>query len=117
MSEAGPSTSKKKRTIPKILDGTYYEIVKEDEDNVDVKCCECGEIKKGNIKTTGNFLTHYQKKHPASVGNLREHLEKKSSDSKKFVQRPIVGPALPKEQVRQSFNFVSLKFEVMKPYQ
>lgn len=53
--------SPKKKKLPKILDGTFYEIISiDEEDRVVAKCKECLEVKKGKGKSTGNFKTHYK---------------------------------------------------------
>ncbi|XP_055314626.1 uncharacterized protein LOC129575176 [Sitodiplosis mosellana] len=75
-SECVPPPKKKK--VPKILDGQFYEIISiDEEDRVIAKCTECLEIKKGNLKSTGNFKTHY-KIHGSRLKDLDEYLKNKT---------------------------------------
>lgn len=66
----------KKRRMPRILDGTYYEIVSIDEDNVEAKCMGCDKIRKGNLKSTGNFIGHYRNAHSESIQALENYLNR-----------------------------------------
>lgn len=67
---------KKKRTcIPRILDGTFYCIESNINGKITAKCCECSELKKGDISSTGNFLNHYRAKHSTLQLQLEQHLK------------------------------------------
>lgn len=70
---------KKKKKIPRILDGTFY-VVEQHQENgqIKAKCQECGDIRKGNITSTGNFKTHY-KTHPEKLKDLEEYLKQDAS--------------------------------------
>lgn len=73
------SPPRKKAKIPKIFDGKFFEIVSiDDQERVEAKCMECLEIKKGNVKSTGNFKTHY-KKHTTRLAELESYLKTNSS--------------------------------------
>lgn len=59
---------------PRILDGLFYSILVQKGDNVEARCNDCNEVKKGNINSTGNFLSHFKKKHAERLDKLNEHL-------------------------------------------
>lgn len=64
----------KRRKIPKILDGRFYTIVSNVDGNIEAKCEECGEIRKGNLGSTGNFKSHY-KKHKQRAEEVEKYLK------------------------------------------
>lgn len=66
---------KRKKIVPRALDGTFFEIVKECGEKIEAKCKQCDEIKKGSIKSTGNFLNHYKARHPKEFENLEKHVK------------------------------------------
>lgn len=97
-------SAKKAKSKPRIFDGTFYEILKEEGGNVEARCLECLETKKGNMSSTGNFLGHIRTKHPSLAEKLKNHLEQKHNQSAGGgggVQRAvaILGPAVSKTQV------------------
>lgn len=59
------------------MDGTFYKIIKRENDKIDAQCEECGEIKRGNIQSTGNFKSHY-KKHGTRKKELDEYLKQQN---------------------------------------
>lgn len=73
---------KKAKKIPKILDGKFYSIVSNDEstNKVEVKCVDCGELKRGFLSSTGNFKTHFARRHKSRFIELEEHLKDESND-------------------------------------
>lgn len=80
--------AKKPRKIPKIFDGKFFEIEKniDTDGNVQAKCTSCNETKKGNISSTGNYLKHYEKKHPLKLNELKSHLKGITNENKRSQQ-------------------------------
>lgn len=78
-----PPTSKRAKTkTPRILDGTFYSIKSVDKGIVCAHCLECGELRKGNISSTGNFISHYKLKHKEKVHILSAYLKSGKLDEK-----------------------------------
>lgn len=67
--------AKKPKKLPKILNGTFYRIESETHGNIQAICTTCGEVKKGSIFSTGNFLTHYKNKHNSKLKDLKASLK------------------------------------------
>lgn len=44
--------------LPAILDGDFFSVIRVDNSNVTVKCTHCLKLLNGNLKSTGNFLSH-----------------------------------------------------------
>lgn len=44
--------------LPAILDGEFFSVVRVDDTNVTVRCQQCNKLLNGNLKSTGNFLSH-----------------------------------------------------------
>lgn len=44
--------------LPAILDGEFYSVIRVDDTNVTVRCLQCQKLLNGNLKSTGNFLSH-----------------------------------------------------------
>lgn len=79
--------SKKKSTVPKILDGKYFAIVNRQDLNVTAKCAVCGQERKGNVHSTGNFMDHIKKSHPELVDEVKHHRKFGSEDQEnKYVK-------------------------------
>lgn len=78
---------KKRKSLPKILDGTFYSTKENDKQNEDGKidaiCTECNEPKKGHIASTGNFKMHYKMKHPSRFKDLENYLQKSAMNNNK----------------------------------
>lgn len=72
--------AKKRKTLPKILDGKYFAVDSNNDGKLLAKCTECNEMKKGYISSTGNFINHYKSKHPSQVKSLEEYLKKINVD-------------------------------------
>ncbi|XP_055381813.1 protein stand still [Condylostylus longicornis] len=68
------SESKKAHTVPYILKGEFFEIIKQEGEAVTVRCRKCPQknIYKGSVKSTGNFHMHIKRKHPESLERLQE---------------------------------------------
>lgn len=77
------------------MDGTFFSLENEQNENVSAKCTECGEIKKGSLRSTGNFLSHYRKKHLARVTEIEEY-SKSGALNKGNKRQPILEEVLRK---------------------
>lgn len=51
------------KTIPLILDGTFFKIIRTKSENVQGECMTCKRRIKGRIDSTTNFLNHLKVKH------------------------------------------------------
>lgn len=69
-------TTKKPKKIPKIFDGKFFVIESNQDDNIKARCTQCNEVKSGQISSTGNFIKHYQSKHPLKLNELRDSNKK-----------------------------------------
>lgn len=87
---------KKAKKIPKMLDGTFYELFGDVDanGNLNGKCTICNDIRKGNISSTGNFIKHYELKHPLRLNDLKLH-SKMKKDTKQLDQ-PTINKAIAK---------------------
>lgn len=68
---------KPKKELPKIFDGKYFvvEATNDNTGNIEARCTMCNEAKKGNISSTGNFLSHYKKKHEHELKDVQQYLK------------------------------------------
>lgn len=74
--------AKRSKTIPRILDGTFFSIVSNNEGKIEAECTQCKEIRKGILSTTGNFKSHYRNKHSSMVSALESYLNGQTIDQK-----------------------------------
>jgi len=44
--------------LPALLDGEYFMVTRVEDTNVTVRCQQCQKLLNGNLKSTGNFLSH-----------------------------------------------------------
>jgi len=44
--------------LPAILDGEFFVVTRVEDTNVTVRCLQCQKLLNGNLKSTGNFLSH-----------------------------------------------------------
>lgn len=49
--------------LPAILDGEFFIVVRIRDTNVSVRCLQCQKVLNGNLKSTGNFLSHIKVNH------------------------------------------------------
>lgn len=70
-------------TYPRILQGKYYEVLKDDNGKVEARCTNCSEIKKGHVTSTGNFLSHYRTVHATLLKELDEYRKGDSNPESK----------------------------------
>lgn len=82
------------KTPPKILDGTFYTIEQIDNGKIVARCAECGEQKKGNIFSTGNFINHYKSKHEPRVKELEDFLKNTQPENEKEKTTTVRQPAI-----------------------
>lgn len=92
--------------LPKVLDGTFYSLHAQNGDNIDGKCTECDEIRKGQIGSTGNFISHYKKMHPTRVKEMEDYLKSAKNESIGRVSRQ---PSLEESFVHASSSNVCVK--------
>lgn len=64
-------------SIPRILDGKYFEIISRDKTNVVAKCTKCKKQRKGCTKSTGNFMQHYKLEHGDLVAEVNLYKKQK----------------------------------------
>lgn len=82
---------KKRKQIPRILDGKHFSIVSQVGEKIVARCMECDETKKGQLTSTGNFINHYRTKHSPQMTALEQHL--KGTGKENATQK--VGPRQP----------------------
>ncbi|XP_057332247.1 uncharacterized protein LOC130672053 [Microplitis mediator] len=57
--------------LPAILDGEFFSVVRVDDTNVTVRCQQCHKLLNGNLKSTGNFLSHIKRVHPMIIEKIK----------------------------------------------
>lgn len=88
----------KSYVLPKILDGTYYKVPATVSYSYSTKatCLTCKREVAGSIKSTGNFHSHMDKKHPSLAESCRAYCQIKprnSADMKIMkIRRPLTKP-------------------------
>lgn len=77
-------------SVPKIFDGQYFTVSEHNEETgyITARCCECNETKKGYSTSTGNFISHYSKKHPGELSTLKEYIKSGKLQSK--LRQPVL---------------------------
>lgn len=115
--------AKRQKKPSKILDGTFFTLQKRDGDLVEATCSHCKEIKKGNVNSTGNFISHYKSKHTDHVNELKSYL-KKSTSERPVKAKPDGQPPISEsfqntsgDTVRNKFLFYELLFNITLAYQ
>lgn len=100
------SPAKKRKKNPSILNGKFYTIVSENYTGIEAKCTLCGEIKKGHISSTGNFISHYKLKHPYEHGKMKEETQLAINSNKvtKMRQSTLINSPVIKLDVVRLFN-------------
>lgn len=94
----GQNFSTESCALPKVLDGTYYKVCSPVSYTYTVKatCLTCNREVAGSIRSTGNFFSHMDKKHPDRAENCRAYCQsktRKSSDMKILkIRRPLTKP-------------------------
>lgn len=75
------------KKTPKIFDGRFYVIEKSCGGNIEAVCKTCGEVRKGNEASTGNFISHYKIKHSQLLNELKEHTKSENVKKKQLSQQ------------------------------
>ena len=57
--------------LPAILDGEFFTVIRVEDTNVTVRCLQCQKHLNGNLKSTGNFLSHIKRVHPCMVDKIK----------------------------------------------
>lgn len=60
-------------SIPKLLDGKYFQIARRDGIQISAICTQSGKTRSGQTKSTGNFMDHYRREHPSLVGAVEAY--------------------------------------------
>lgn len=106
-----PAT-KRSKTIPRLLDGKYFEIITSLEDpNVTARCVTCGKLRKGTLLSTGNFMKHINSCHPSMAPAVEVYKKEGPRDSSIPSRQPTITSAFPK----LTLNVVSFYFDFLLP--
>lgn len=74
------TNEKRIKSVPKILDGKFFEItIRSSDNNVKARCTQCSTIRSGSIAGTGNFTRHYYEKHKERIEELYNHIKPKQN--------------------------------------
>ncbi|KAL7298704.1 hypothetical protein TKK_0008462 [Trichogramma kaykai] len=65
--------------IPAILDGEFFVVTRLEESNVTAKCTQCQKFLNGNLKSTGNFLSHIKRVHPFLLEKIKSKSNQRRS--------------------------------------
>lgn len=79
-------------SIPRILDGKYFKIENRDGVNVEAVCTQCLKRRKGNTKSTGNFMMHYKLEHKELVAEVNLYKKQKTDTTKQTSLRQTTLP-------------------------
>lgn len=97
----------------KIFDGRYYQIEHLDGDNVSARCISCNTIRRGSMKSSGNFITHYRISHFSSLPKLLEYIKKPNSPAEQLMSlQPTISKmalALTDDEVGFRIGFVNIR--------
>lgn len=105
-----PAKKARIESVPRILDGKFYTIESNVDEKITAKCIQCGEIKKGNRTSTGNFINHYRSRHSDSVKQLDEYLQGNSTGIK---QSTLTQMTLPRISATVSKEAVMVFLSIM----
>ncbi|XP_046749836.1 uncharacterized protein LOC124413353 [Diprion similis] len=81
--EHSTRSSRTTRTIPIVLDGKFFKIIKQKDENVQAECTQCKRTIKGRFGATTNFLNHLKVK----GHSIEEYLKYKSTQEKNPLKR------------------------------
>ncbi|XP_020287351.1 uncharacterized protein LOC109856458 isoform X2 [Pseudomyrmex gracilis] len=98
--------------LPAILDGEFFVVTRMEDTNVTVRCLQCHKLLNGNLKSTGNFLSHIKRLHPLLVEKIK---------CKSNLRRPAimyVDSTMPEKcyEVTRSKRIVNLTPQIKKRY-
>lgn len=54
----------------------------------------CDEVRKGNMSSTGNFISHYQLKHSSKLKEMRDYLKNVANGTKNTSHQPTLTDVL-----------------------
>lgn len=94
--------------VPRLLDGKYFTIIKQDGTRVEAECTICKKVRKGDVRSTGNFMEHLRKSHSEIVHEVAEHRKAAKTDEKQGKFRNTVDEMMNKftlEEVSVSGKF------------
>ncbi|XP_011496497.1 PREDICTED: uncharacterized protein LOC105361092 [Ceratosolen solmsi marchali] len=57
--------------LPAILDGEFFSVMRLEDTNVTARCLQCHKLLNGNLKSTGNFLSHIKRVHPFLIEKIK----------------------------------------------
>ncbi|KAJ8670557.1 hypothetical protein QAD02_001816 [Eretmocerus hayati] len=57
--------------LPAILDGEFFSVMRLEDTNVTARCLQCNKLLNGNLKSTGNFLSHIKRVHPFLIEKIK----------------------------------------------
>lgn len=103
---------KRKTSTPRLLDGKYFEIVAQNDTKIEAKCMTCGKHRKGDIRSTGNFMDHYTTAHPTLINEVELH-KKGKNDVTSLKQTTIFPKAQPLCTHAVSFQSYYFRFFVI----
>lgn len=69
--------------MPKLLDGKYFTIIKREDTKIEAQCNldACKKVRKGDVKSTGNFMEHIRKEHPQIVAEVEAYRKQCGDDN------------------------------------
>lgn len=67
-----------KISVPRILDGKFFLILKNVDGKIEAMCTQCKESRKGQLTSSRNFKNHYRNKHASIVSVLEDYLKNQS---------------------------------------
>lgn len=88
--EDSEQTIKRQKTYSRIFDGEYYKVQREAGGNIEAECTQCLEIKRGNISSTGNFISHYKMKHKSILDDLKKYTKSESGKNSQQSTQPTL---------------------------
>lgn len=108
--------------IPRLLQSNYFTIESNVDGKVAVKCLTCGEVRKGDVSSTGNFLSHLKRKHPTLMPNVTAFLNDESVSGQNVSgpkRNTIISHLEPvsKDEVRSDFVAEVPKLYIVRLFQ
>lgn len=94
--ESDEPVAKRPKTVPRLLDGKYFEILTTNwsmaQPKITARCTTCGRTRNGTIKSTGNFMDHYISMH-ANMVPVVENYRKRGGQSGDDLKQPTITSA------------------------
>lgn len=94
-------------SVPKLLDGKYFTIIKREDTKIEAQCNldACKKVRKGDIKSTGNFMGHIRKEHPQIVAEVEAYRKQSGDDNGDEINK-----AKPYEKQQKTIDQMLTKF-------